>query len=327
MSVSDSKIPLRLKARDWDFFTPILLGDVGSDVISCRLERVPQLIDDLAGDPDCDAAELSLSRYNLRVAEGRADGIVAVPFFIMRGFRTRCILTSISSPLEKISDLKGKTIGLSGWQDSGNTWTRELMRREGIEAEDCRWILSRCTASDKIDPERGAAFADNKTIFHDPNETPLTELLSCGKIDAFFQAFMPRGYFTGELGLRPVVRDFKSQELDWYAKTGYVPGIHILAFKEAYVKEHPEAVQALASLIADSRTLWREKRRRYAETTPWIAADLLDEGMKLAADYDAFGLAANRAMTNDFCREAFEQRLTPRLTTADELFAKFAALG
>ena len=31
-------------------------------------------------------------------------------------------------------------IGIAGWQDSGNTWTRALLRREGVEIEDARWF-------------------------------------------------------------------------------------------------------------------------------------------------------------------------------------------
>lgn len=314
-------LSIRIKFRDWDFWTPLLLGDVKSDRLRLICERVSSVPDSVADEPDCEAAEMSFSRYNLRVDQGRAAGIVAVPFFLMRGFRTRCIVTTASSPLTSIRDLAGRTIGLSGWQDSGNTWTRALLRREGVDCCGIRWVLSRCTYADKIDPNRGRIFWNGTSIVHDPDETPLVELLHEGRIDAMFQAFMPKGYFTpGELGLRPLVPDFKAHEISYYRETGYVPGIHILALKEAVVREHPWVIEELCRLLDASRRLWREKRRRYAETTPWVLQDLIDEGSILAPDYDAWGYAANERMVNDFCLEAYAQGLTANLNTADKLF-------
>ena len=120
-------LKIRMKSRDWDFWTPLLLGDVTSDTIDLELTRVQSLIDNVADDPDCEAAEMSLSRYAMRRSAGTDRNLVGIPFFIMRGFRNRCILTSDDSPITTLSDLRGKRIGLSGWQDSGNTWTRALL--------------------------------------------------------------------------------------------------------------------------------------------------------------------------------------------------------
>lgn len=313
-------LPLRIKFRDWDFWTPLLLGDVKSEKLDIKAARVTSLIDNVADDPECDAAEMSFSRYNLRVDQGKAEGIVAVPFFIMRGFRTRNIVTTVDSPLERIEDLAGKRIGLSGWQDSGNTWTRALLRRIGVDCDAIHWVLSRCTEKDAVEPTRGKAFWNGKNIVHEENETPLVKLLHEGKIDAMFQAFMPQGYCSGDLGLRPVVRDFKADEIAYYNAVGYVPGIHILAFKESYVRANPWAVRELCVTLDASRKLWREKRCRYAETTPWILQDLIDEGQRLAPDYDAWDLESNRTMIDDFGREAYEQHLTEHRNTADILF-------
>ena len=91
-------LQLRLKVRDWDFWTPLLLGDVKSEKLDIQTTRVSSLIDNVAEDPEADAAEMSLSRYNLRIDQNKAQGIVAVPFFIMRGFRTRNIVTTNGSP-------------------------------------------------------------------------------------------------------------------------------------------------------------------------------------------------------------------------------------
>ena len=45
-------LKIRMKSRDWDFWTPLLLGDVTSDTIDLELTRVQSLIDNVADDPD-----------------------------------------------------------------------------------------------------------------------------------------------------------------------------------------------------------------------------------------------------------------------------------
>ena len=42
------KTPLTLKVRDWDFWTPLLLGDVVSEALDIKTVRVKQLIDNVA---------------------------------------------------------------------------------------------------------------------------------------------------------------------------------------------------------------------------------------------------------------------------------------
>src|SRR6266702_2481489 len=112
---------VRLALRDWDFLTPILLGDVGSPDFDIAIDRVGTLIDDPAHDPRYAGAEMSFSCYAQGLARGES-GIVALPHFLMRAFRHRCIITAKTSGITDLAGLAGKTIGLTGWRDSGNTW-------------------------------------------------------------------------------------------------------------------------------------------------------------------------------------------------------------
>ncbi len=311
---------IRMKSRDWDFWTPILLGDVSSQKIDLQLTRVMSLIDNVAEDPECEAAEMSLSRYAMRRNEGRDQNLVGIPFFIMRGFRNRCILTLKDSPLKTLGDLKGVRMGISGWQDSGNTWTRALLLEAGVPVESIRWTLSRMTSADKIDMNRGRQFWDNRVVFHDPDETPLVDLLRAGKIDAIFQAFMPAGFYSPDYGLRQVQPDFVEQEKAWYGRWGFVPGIHILAMKADFVEAHPEAPLELCKLLRASQDLWLAKRRKYFETTPWLIASLEDMANSLPADWDPYGLEPNRKMLDEFARQQYVQKLTSVQRDADFLF-------
>ena len=313
-------IHLRLKTRDWDFWTPILLNDIHSENLDLELIRVQSLPDNFAQEDDCDAAEMSLSRYAMRRNTGDDQNIVGIPFFIMRGFRNRCILTLQNSPLKTIEDLKGKRIGLSGWQDSGNTWTRALLLEAGVPMESIQWTLSRMTDSDPIDFERGDGFVDNRLVFQDPQETPLVDLLKEHKIDAIFQAFMPAHYYDKDFGLRQLQTDFVSQEKKWFSRWGFVPGIHLLAMKEDYVNKHPEAPSLLVHHLRASQLMWLAKRRKYFETTPWLIESLIEMAKSLPTDWDPIGFEANRKMLDEFARQQYLQKLTSVQRDADFLF-------
>ena len=63
----------------------------------------------------------------------------------MRGFRHRCIITSRASPVARLEELKGGRIGVTGWQDSGNNWTRAALAQAGVVIEDVRWYAGRLT--------------------------------------------------------------------------------------------------------------------------------------------------------------------------------------
>ena len=99
---------LRIALRDWDYMTPLVLGDVRSPRLDIKIDRVGTLVSNVALDPSYDAAEMSFSRYAQQRHDGD-DSVVGMPNFIMRGFRHRCIITTKKSSIRKLSDLGGKS--------------------------------------------------------------------------------------------------------------------------------------------------------------------------------------------------------------------------
>jgi 4,5-dihydroxyphthalate decarboxylase len=237
----------------------------------------------------------------------------------MRAFRHRCIITSKHSNITKIDQLAGKRIGLAGWQDSGNTWTRALLRRVGIGIDDAQWLVGRLSATDPIvdrlggygRPGRVSAVADGR---------PLLEMLQAQELDAVFTPFMPRGFFDADSAFRQLVPDFRQAELDYFKDVGYVPGIHLLGIKPAVVQAHPWLPQALSELLDESSRVWLEKRLRYADTTPWIIDEIRQVMRDLPATWDRNGYAANERMIADFGIELHAQGLTERQLVPADLF-------
>ncbi|WP_413734750.1 nitrate ABC transporter substrate-binding protein [Sodalis sp. RH21] len=311
-------LTIRLAVRDWDYFTPLALGDLKPQGFSLTIDRVGTLVDNLATHADYDAGEVSFSRYAQAVARGD-NSLLAIPHFLMRGFRQRCIITTKGSPLTSLGQLRGKRIGLTGWQDSGNTWTRTLLRREGVGISDATWWVGRLTEDHPV-VDRLAGFGRPGHIEAAPGERPLLALLREGALDAVFTPFMPSGFFAPESDLRQLQVDFRQAELDYFNQVGYIPGIHVLGIKPALAAAHPGLAQALSDIIGQSARMWHDKRVKYADTTPWLMDDLARTARDLPAGWNDNGFDANYQMAADFAGELFEQGLTPRRLEPAELF-------
>ena len=313
-----SRHRVRLAIRDWDFLTPLVVGDVRSSDLDVTIERLDALVADPANHPNCDGAEVSFSRYARERALG-TDGLVGLPHFLMRAFRHRCIVTAKTSPIDSIAGLAGKTIGLEGWPDSGHIWTRALLRREGIGIGDVNWRVGRLTASDPIRHHAGD-FGWPGRIEILPGDRPMLGLLETGEIDAVFAPFMPPGFYEAGSWLRALLPDYRTAEAAYFREVGYVPGIHVLALKPEAVAARPGLGQALSELIDESTRVWLAKRTKYAETTPWMIDELARSARDLPPGWNRNGLAANEAMIDAFAEEIFAQRVTQRRLSPRELF-------
>jgi 4,5-dihydroxyphthalate decarboxylase len=312
------KVTVRLALRDWDYMTPLVVGDVASDRLDVQVDRVGTLPEDFANDPRYEASEISFSRYATARARGDA-AVFGVPNFLMRGFRHRCIITARTSPLTRLQDLKGGRIGVTGWQDSGNTWTRAALAQAGVGIEDVHWYAGRLTEAHPI-VDRLGPYARPGRIEAVPGERPMLDLLESGELDAVFTPFMPPGFYGRESKFRHLVTDLHGAELDYFNAVGYVPGIHVLGIKAALAARYPWLPQALSDLLDESQQVWLEKRRKYAETTPWIIEELGRSGRDLPEGWNASGLEPNRRMIADFLAEIRRQGLADTDLTPDTLF-------
>lgn len=131
---------------------------------------------------------------------------------------------------------------------------------------------------------------------------------------------MPPGFFDPGCGLRALLPECRAAEVAYFHATGYVPGIHVLGIKRALVQAHPGLPQALSDVLDESARLWLHKRRKYADTTPWLIDELARTARELPEDWAASGLHANARMIGDFAQELHAQRITPQCLTPEQLF-------
>lgn len=307
---------IRLGARNWDHVLPIALGDL-PHFDRFDLER-RDITPDLWTERDLDGGETSFSRY-IRARASGDFSVTALPFFIMRGFRHRCIITRADSHLESASELKGKRVGVTGWADTGNTWTRAILRREGVEVSDVEWFVGRLTTGHPVQDRIGPITVPDN-IRTCPGEEPMVDMLVRGALDAVMTPFMPPGFHDVDSPLRTLYRNSRQAEANYYAEVGYIPGIHLLAVQSRILEQRPSSAQDLLDLFEESRVLSDQRRMKLQDVTPWQNEALAESVQHFGTDWMASGWLRNEAMVSDLQTEMIQQGLLQSPVVLEDLF-------
>lgn len=312
---------LRLATRHWDHVMPINTKEVAGYEHYDLETRA--LTPDLWTERDLDGGETSFSRYVRARATGD-DSVTALPVFIMRGFRHRCIITAKGSPLETAADLRGKRIGLTGWADSGNAWTRAILRQAGVDIADADWRVGALTANHPIIDRIGPIDVP-ENIAPTENDEPMVDMLARGALDAVMTPFMPPGFYDADSPFRPLYRNTQQAEVDYYASTGFIPGIHVLAVQTRILEQDPEQATALVAAFEAAKIISSERRGKLLDITPWQNEAMATATRVFGSDWMPYGLPGNATMIAAFQTELIAQGLLDNEQGVDQLFPAFDA--
>lgn len=306
---------LRIGARPWAHVTPLGSGVTigGRAVDFSPLATTPRIWDE----PDLDVAETSLSVYVRARAEGD-HSITGLPIFVMRGFRQRCILVPAGSPLEAPADLAGRRVGLTGWPDSGNTWTRELLTNEGVDLDAIDWFLGPLTP-DAPQFDRTGGFPVGPKVHTLEAGDGLVTALERGQLDAIMTPFMPPGFYT-DGSLRTLQRDSQGAEEDYFQQRRYIPGMHLITVKSALLDEQPELAQSLMDAFETAKVTNAQVRNKLQDAFPWHDQELARTAAVFGADWLPYGWPGDQPMVTDFQAALQRQGLLPAPVPDNELF-------
>lgn len=312
---------IHLGVKHWDHLTPLALGDVQSEHFEFRVHRLDKtpVLKDV---PGIDGGETSLSRVVIDQTLGDPDVPVPLPAFLYSAFRHRCILVRRDSPLTDLKELSGARIGLTGWPDTGNTWTRALLREIGVGVDDATWVVGPVADGEGNDGRLGP-YGHPANVSLAPDGRTITAMLLDGELDAMMTPQMPAGFHLPESPLRRLLPDYRTEEVGYASRTGFVPGIHVMTVRRDVLERHPLLGAELVDVLRRSYQVWMARRVAALDTTPW----LLDEIEALAA---TLGLGWNphnppyaTGMIAALCEEIHAQRLIDRKPDAASVFAVY----
>ena len=245
-------LSLKLAGYPWDHITPLLTGDVVPEGIDLEYDTDHGL-GPVADDPSCHGGEASLGMFMIDTSRGDRS-YVGLPIFPMFAFRHRCFLVRRGTTIGDLKELEGKRVGMDGWPNSGNTWTRVTLGQAGRgHLED--HLGDRADRGAGRTPDTAACRSDAPpNVVAGPAGKSMVDLLLAGEIDVLVAAFMPTGFFSPESPIVPMIPDYRAAETAYYQEHGYIPAHHIVKLHREVVERDPWIVKSLMTAFTASKT-------------------------------------------------------------------------
>jgi 4,5-dihydroxyphthalate decarboxylase len=260
-----------------------------------------------------DAAELSLSSYLIAIDRGMA--VHAVPIFPRRLFSQSQMYKNVHCRIDSPMDLANKRIALSGYQNTlGVRAKGDLSHFYGVPRTTVTWITP---GKEVLDLELPG---DVKLETRDSMDQIEAELVQ-GEIHAMFVSRLPKVFREGNPNVARLFDNPQAEEERYLRAEGYFPIMHVLAFQKQLAQRQPELPRALYDIFEQAR---RQALQRWVDPNwsmmMWGRRELERQGSICNFDPWRNGLEINRKNIERFALYSYEQGLTKRQLTPEELF-------
>jgi 4,5-dihydroxyphthalate decarboxylase len=280
-----------------------------------------------------EVSEMSFS--SLLIAKARGSDMVAIPVFPSRRFMHAQLNVHEDSGVKTPGDLAGKRIGVAEYQQTASLWVRGVLEHDfGVSQYDVDWYMER---SEELSHGGATGFRPPEGIkFHRiPEDKSLASMLVNNEIDAARIARLhspekniidrsariraPGGDWTK---VKPLFPDLMKEGKRFFDLHGYIPGNHCYAIRGDVYSKYPWLPLNLFSAFVKAKEYW------YRRLPGRLPSDLIFGPQYLAqtrsifgSDPFPYGIKENRDMIQTMIDFSFEQKLTPRKLTIEEIFA------
>jgi len=271
-----------------------------------------------------DATEMSLSSHIVNTARGSVH-YVGIPAFVSRLFRHSGIYIRNDRGIKRPEDLKGKTIGLPEYQITANVWIRGMLKdQHGIEPRDIKWRRGGIDepGRDERTPIKLPADIDLKDI---PRDRTLSQMLEAGELDGMIGARAPSCFLRGAPNVARLYPDYPKAEEEYFRRTKIFPIMHLIGIRRTLAEQHPWlAVSVFKAFIRAKEICMKEFEQigHLACSLPWSVYEYERLKRAIGEDYWSYGLEANRHVIETLASYSFDQGLSARKVSAEELFAR-----
>jgi 4,5-dihydroxyphthalate decarboxylase len=280
-----------------------------------------------------EVAEMSLSSYLIARSQG-AD-MIALPVFPSRRLFQTELSYHADSGIAKPEDLAGKRLGVAEYQQTAALWIRGILEHDfGVSQYKIHWHMERSEEMSHgsvtgFKPPPGISFnriAPNKSLASTllENELDVAHVASPWVLQA---NALDRSSRLGGKGdwnkIRPLFPDRITEASRFHKKHGFLPVNHTYIIRGDIHKKYPWVAPNLYNGFVKAKALAREKLEESIPAAlifgPEYAAMTRD---MIGEDPFPYGIRANQAMLDTIVGYSYEQALTPRKMTIEELFAE-----
>ena len=269
-----------------------------------------------------DVAEMSLSSYVVSCFK-EPRPFVAIPVFPSRFFRHSSIYVNATSGIREPADLKGKRVGCPEYQMTAPVWIRGILSDEyGVKVDDVTYFTGGEESPNRSEKLKLDLPANIRVERIGPDKT-LSAMLRDGEIDALYTARKPSSYNGRNGTVRRLFEDYVETERAYFRTTGIFPIMHTVAIRREVYEANRWIAQSLFKAFCEAqRRTYQDLQETAAlkAMLPWLVAHVEDARREMGDDYWSYGFQRNRSVLETFLRYSFEQGLSKRLLTPEEIF-------
>jgi 4,5-dihydroxyphthalate decarboxylase len=318
-------LKLTLACWDYDRTRPLIDGRVKPEGIDLDIEvlRPRHAFQRMLDKKEFDVSELSLAFYTALKGRGQCP-FVAVPVALSKMFRHSCIYVRAGAGIATPQDLKGKRVGTSQWSSTGLVFMRGMLQHDyGVYPQDMHWFMGGLNTFVEPPLIRLDLPKDIRLDFLSGAQT-LEQMFAAGELDALLSLYIPKLFLEGSPTIARLFPNYQEIEQDYYRRTRILPIMHTVVLREDIYQAHPWASRSIYRAFVEARDLavgglYDTDALRVA--LPWLIAHVEEARRVFGADFWAYGLKPNRPTFEAIGRYVHEQGLSPRVVSADELFA------
>lgn len=266
-----------------------------------------------------DAAEVSSASFI--VARDQGMPFAGIPVFPHRRFRHAFVYINTDKGIRSAKDLMGKKIGLKAYQASAVLWLRGILEHEyGVPHRSIDWYTDLDEHVDFTAPPdlRLQRVADNKSV---------EDMLAEGELDALLHPDLIAPLVRKDPRVGRLFPEYKNEQIAYYKKTGIFPIMHCVAIKQEIIDKHPWVPANLYQAFNKAKAIAMRRMENPRIVPLVLYREVWEEQENIfGPDPWQYGLTeSNLVNINTLLGYAFEQGLTKRLLTPDDLFVNVSA--
>jgi len=276
------------------------------------------------------AAEFDIAQMSvpvlLMLAERGDSPWVALPVFPFRAFHHTRFQVRQDSDIQQPTDLHGKHVGVAEYMMTAAVWSRGILQDEfGVEPQKLTWYQERL---ESIGKEFGYQAPAGVSIHQIPADKTIATMLAAEELDGAAITIAGTTLLdrTGvsvaaQPRIRPLFPDPVAENARYFQKTGISPINHCVAVRKSVLDRHPWVALNLYHAFLEAKERLIAPARDLVESYFQFGYLSLDDRRGLPADPFPYGILANQKTLETMARYGYEQNLTKRLVSLEEIFS------
>lgn len=320
-----AKLKLTLACWDYDRTRPLIDGRVQAEGIDLevKLLRPREVFPRMLEEQEFEVSELSLASYTSLIGRGDCP-FVAVPVALSKIFRHSCIYVRADAGIRAPQDLRGKRVGTTQLGSTATIFMNGMLQHEyGVKMEDIHWFIGGLTTPTQR-PLIPLKLPEKVKAEFLPAGQTLEAMLENGDLDALLAIFIPSMFEKGSTRITRLFPNYYDAERDYYRRTKIFPIMHTVVLRDDVHREHPWAARSIYRAFCEARDLAVEglyDTDALRLSLPWLIHHIEETWRVMGKDFWAYGLESNRPTWTAIGEYVYEQGLSPRVVSPDELFA------